>query len=275
MIRTRSIHALALLAASLCTPCLLHAQPAATKPDANASAAKPAPEPPPPSKACPDCAARRRDFDGLPTQTFYLKYATTAQEMNEIATALRQLLSPDDKTFVVQSQNAILIRAIPEDIALAQKVLDNLDRPKKTWRLTYTITEVDGANRIGAQHYSMDVVDGQQTTIKQGNRVPVATGNYSPVIPNSESKVQYQDIGMTFDATLTTIQGGARLSTEVDETSVVDDKTGEGARNPVFRQSVFKGKATLAPNKPLVLGSMDIPGSTRHLEIEVLMEPLP
>jgi hypothetical protein len=29
------------------------------------------------------------------------------------------------------------------------------------------------------------------------------------------------------------------------------------------------------PGKPLVLGSMDIPGSTRHLDVEVVMEVVP
>jgi len=272
MIRTRFIHALALFAASLCAPSLLHAQPAATKPDANTSAAKPAPEPPPASKACPDCAARRKDYDGLATQTFYLKYATSANDINEIATAIRQLLSPDDKTFVVPTQNAIVIRGIPEDMALVQKVLDNLDRPKKAFRLTYTVTEVDGANRIGAQHYSMDIVDGQQTTTQQDSRVPVPTGSKDE--HGQFTSFTYEDVGITFDATLQVQSGDAKLKSSIDQTSIADAST-SGLSAPVIRHSNLKGTYVLAPNKPLVLGSMDIPGSTRHLEIEVLMEPLP
>lgn len=222
------------------------------------------------SKTCPDCAARRRDFDGLPTQTFYLKYATSANEMNEIAAALRQLLSSDDRTFVIPSQDAIMVRAIPEDIALAQKVLDNLDRPKKAFRLTYTVTEMDGANRVGAQHYTMDLVDGQQTTLQQSSRVPFAMGATS-------TNYTYQDIGTTFNATLSLQGNGARLSTSIDQNSAADQSgaAAETYHPIVTRTASLKGSYLLTPNKPLVLGAMDIPGSSRHLEIEVLMEPLP
>jgi hypothetical protein len=37
----------------------------------------------------------------------------------------------------------------------------------------------------------------------------------------------------------------------------------------------LKGESLLAPGKPLMLGSVDIPGSTSHLDVEVVMEPLP
>jgi hypothetical protein len=30
----------------------------------------------------------------------------------------------------------------------------------------------------------------------------------------------------------------------------------------------------LMPGKPVILGSLDIPGSIRHLDVDVMMEPL-
>jgi type II secretory pathway component GspD/PulD (secretin) len=273
MIRTRPLVSafITMLAVGAAIPARAQ-QPISARPTTPpaAEATKPAPEPPP-SKACPDCAARRRDFDGLPTQAFYLKYATSANEMNEIATTLRQLLSPDDRTFVVPSQDAIVIRAIPEDLALAQKILDNLDRPKKAWRLTYTLTEIDGGKRLGSQHYSMVIADGQQATLKQGDRVPLTIASNNA----GQNQVSYQDVGMSFDAQLNQINDGARLRSDVAQSSLADDKTQAAAQDPILRQSTLKSEATLIPNKPLVLGSMDMPGSTHSLQIEVLMEPLP
>jgi hypothetical protein len=35
---------------------------------------------------------------------------------------------------------------------------------------------------------------------------------------------------------------------------------------------MLEGMSTLAQGKPMVLGSLDIPGSTRHEEIEVVSE---
>jgi hypothetical protein len=35
---------------------------------------------------------------------------------------------------------------------------------------------------------------------------------------------------------------------------------------------VLDGKSNLTPGKPVILGSLDIPGGARHLEIEVASE---
>lgn len=272
MIRTPSI---SLLTLALTFAPALHAQPTSAKSaDASANQSQPSA-----TKSSSDSSTppRRHDDGTWPTRTFYLKYATTQNDINEIATAIRQLLPPPVQTFVIAGEDAIVMHADPDDLALVQKLLDDLDRPKKSWRLTYTVTEMDGTNRIGAQHYSMVVADGQQATLKQGDRVPVTIAPYA-----SENRVTYQDVGMSFDTRLDRIKDGARLRSEVtqssiagDKSSVTDGKPGIAAQDPVFRQATLKSQADLAPNKPLVLGSMDIPGSTRHLEIEVLMEPLP
>jgi hypothetical protein len=248
----------------------------AAAPSSFAQPAKPSPEATVP-KPCPDCAARRKDWDSVPTHTFYLKYAIQPADMNEIVAVLRVLLPEDDKTILVPQQGAIVVRAIPEDIALVEKILADLDRPKKTWRLTYTLSEMDGEKRVGTQHYSMVVKDAQQTVMKQGNRVPIVTAASSKdVSSTTQTQFAYQDVGMTFSATLDGLQeGGARLRSDVVKTSLADEKSGFGQQDPVFRQSELKGEATLAPGKPLVLGSMDMPGTTHHLQIEALMEPLP
>ncbi len=41
---------------------------------------------------------------------------------------------------------------------------------------------------------------------------------------------------------------------------------------PVIRQTTLEGTSTLVQGKPLVLGSLDVPGSTRHQEVEVVSE---
>ena len=73
------------------------------------------------------------------------------------------------------SQSAISIRGSAEDIALAQKILSDLDKTKKIYRLTYTMTEKDGGKTIGVQHFSIIVASGSRTDFKQGSRVPVVT----------------------------------------------------------------------------------------------------
>jgi hypothetical protein len=83
----------------------------------------------------------------------------------------------------------------------------------------------------------------------------------------------YVDVGMNFDATIDTTSEGIRLRTTVEQSSVAEGK-GIGPENPVIRQAQFRGTSYLAPARPLKVGTFDIPDTTRHLDIEVSMEPL-
>src|ERR1700677_4974104 len=111
-------------------------------------------------------------------QTLYLTNLTQQNDANELLTDLRNML-PKAKTYYVPSQSAISIRGSAEDIALAQKILSDLDKTKKIYRLNYTMTERDGGKTIGVQHFSMIVASGSRTDFKQGSRIPVATANFT------------------------------------------------------------------------------------------------
>ena len=204
-------------------------------------------------------------------KTFYFSYATGQNDLNEIVTALRNMISPSAKIYPVMSQKAVVVRVVPEDLAMIQRMLEELDRPKKTYRLTYTINEMDAGKRIGSQHFGMVLAAGQRTQLKQGSKVPVVTGTNKDG-GALQSAVSYLDIGMNFDATLEESANGVSLRTKVEQLSLADEKSGVGVQDPVIRQTVLEGTSFLAPGKPLVLGSVDIPGSTRHLDVEVVME---
>ncbi len=64
-------------------------------------------------------------------KTFYLTNLTREEDANEIQTDLRNML-PMAKLYYVPSQNALSMRASAEDIALAQKILADLDRTPKS-----------------------------------------------------------------------------------------------------------------------------------------------
>ena len=224
----------------------------------------------------------RNRFELMPEQTFYVNNAYQASDLNEINTALRNLLPPNDKLYLVPSQSVILVSATSEDLALVQKLLNDLDRPKKTYRLTYTVTESDNGKRVGTQHFAMVLVSGQTATLKQGSKVPVATGSYnsgSAATDKNPAGVQtqftYLDVGMNFEATLLATGNNAMLKSSVEQSSIAPEQSGVGPQDPIVRQTSLKGMFLLSPGKPLILGSVDIPGSTRHLDVEAVMEPLP
>ncbi len=205
-------------------------------------------------------------------RTFSLTNVSRPDDATEVTTALRNLLDPSDKVFLVPSQNAIVVRGTPEQILLAQKLLTDLDRLKKTYRVSYTITETDSGKHVGMQRFSMIVVSGGRTTLKQGSKVPVVTGTYNPGSSSAQTQMTYLDVGMNFDASLDEFVDGVRLRTKVEQSGIAEEKSGVGAQDPIVRQTVLEGTSILVPGKALTLGSLDIPGTTRHLEIEVVLE---
>jgi type II secretory pathway component GspD/PulD (secretin) len=221
-------------------------------------------------KAKQDAANSR--IDSRPYQTFYLANTTSQNEANEIVVAVRNVVEPSVRIYLVPSENALVMRATPDQLALAQKIINDIDRPKKVYRLTYTITEMDGGKRIGNQHFAMVLTAGQRTVVKQGSKVPIATGSYNEGNSGAQTQFTYLDVGLSFEATLDEYGNGARVRSKVEQSSIAEEKSGVGAQDPIVRQTVMEGTSFLTRGKPMVLGSLDVPGSTRHLDVEVVME---
>lgn len=252
---------LSLLAGFIFTTALALAAPAQTpESDKPAAATAPAKQEQP----------QRSSYGPTITRVFYLKNLTTRDDQFEALNTLRNFIDTHDHIILMPSQNAIVMEAPADHIAAAEKILNDLDKPKRTYRLIYTFIDLDGTKRLGDQHYSMVLVSGQRAVLKQGNRVPVFTGTD----PKSNSQITYIDIGMNFDATIDDAPNSLRLKAKVEQSSIVEDRSGALPQDPIIRQSLFEGSAVLTPGKPIVLGSLDITGTTRRIEIQATVEPL-
>lgn len=203
-------------------------------------------------------------------QTFFLKNVTETRDLNEVTTEMRNVMSRA-KIYQVASQNAITIRATPEDLQTAQKLLADIDQPKKVYRVTFTITQSDGGKKIGSQHYSLVVTGDSKSSFKQGNRIPIVTGTFDKDSSGPSTQIQYQDVGVNIEAVLT----GVGLRTKIEQTSVSDEKSNVGIQDPVVRQTTLEGMSTFVPGKSVALGSMDIPGTMQHQDIELVAELVP
>jgi type II secretory pathway component GspD/PulD (secretin) len=204
------------------------------------------------------------------SETIFLNNATSMNDLNDIQTALRNSFTRA-RLYGVAGQYALTVRGSAEDVAAAKKMVTELDRPRKVYRVTYTVTESDAGKRTGSEHFSLIVASGTKSTLKQGNRVPLITG-MSGESPNAAqgAQVQYIDTGLNIEATIE----GAALKTKVEQSAVADEKSGIGVQDPVIRQTMVEGLSSLDPGRPVVLGSLDIPGTTRHQEIAVTTELL-
>lgn len=216
-----------------------------------------------------DCTEARRQ-----AKTIYLANVTSQNDANEILVAVRNTFEPELKIFLLTSQNALVVSTYPEEFARIEALVHSLDHPHKTYRLTYTITELDAGKPIGTQHLSMVVVDGQRTTAKEGTKVPVATGSFTTDNNSSQTQFTYLDVGMNIDSTLTGYDNGALLKAKVEQSGIGQTSTIAGVTEPIVSQTVFEGISFLPPGKPVMLGSVDVPNTTRRLDIAVVMDAI-
>jgi general secretion pathway protein D len=86
---------------------------------------------------------KRTDLDQQAVQTFYLTNASQANDANELVVAIRNLLDPSVKIYVVPSQNAIVMRATPDELLIAQKLLNDLDRARPEVVVDVAVLEVN------------------------------------------------------------------------------------------------------------------------------------
>lgn len=86
---------------------------------------------------------KRTDLDEQAVQTFYLTNASQQNDANEVVIAIRNLLDPSVKIYLVPSQNAIVMRATPDQLLLAEKLLNDLDRARPEVVVDIAVLEVD------------------------------------------------------------------------------------------------------------------------------------
>ena len=136
------------------------------------------------------------------------------------------------------------------------------------YRLTYTLTEMDGTKRIGSHHYVIAVdVDAPPTSLKLGTKIPIETGASGPGSLPGQTEISYIDIGVNIRSHLRQFANGVELNSHVVQSAV--DSQQSLLKSPVIRVSDLESTVLLNENKPVILGTVDIPGSTHSLQVQV------
>ena len=169
---------------------------------------------------------------------------------------------------------ALLVCAVP---ALAHAQQPSAKPLTHTYRLAYTLTVVDAGKRTGVQHFTMTVsAPTNRGSVKMGEKIPVVTGSYSEAKSDVQTQFTYLDVGISISATVAEDANGISLNSKVEQSSVAPVRvTISGVSEPVIRQMVLENTSQIVPGKSVALGSLDIPDSTSHIEIEVSVEQLP
>jgi general secretion pathway protein D len=100
-----------------------------------------------------DTQAKRKELEQSVIRTFYLSNLSTPTEIQDVTNTLRQIL---EITRVQQlpSQGAIIVRGTPDQIALAEKVIYDIDKAKPEVVVEVAVMQVqkDKLHQIGIQY---------------------------------------------------------------------------------------------------------------------------
>src|SRR5215471_9016036 len=140
-----------------------------------------------------DNQQKRRDYEDLILKTIYLTNSVTSTEITEAITALRTLLN---MRYLAQStsMNAIIVRDTADRIAIAEKIITDLDKPKGEVLVDATVMEVDISTlrQLGIlppQGTSIQTIGGSAVTGSAAgnafplNNLPRSSAAYSLTIP--------------------------------------------------------------------------------------------
>jgi general secretion pathway protein D len=84
---------------------------------------------------------KRTEMDEQAIETFYLSNAWQQNDLNDVQTVLRNVMQ-GLKVFGVASQNAIVVRGTPDELLLAQKLINDLDKARPEVVVDIAVLEV-------------------------------------------------------------------------------------------------------------------------------------
>src|ERR1700736_662175 len=121
----------------------------------------------------PDQPQKRRDYEEQVMRSFYLSNTVQPQELTEVVTGWRQLLDLK-RIQQLNARNAIVIRATPGQLALAQKFIQDVDtaQPEVVVQVSVLEARVDKMRNLGilpGQTALLTIVPPGTTSINNNN----------------------------------------------------------------------------------------------------------
>jgi general secretion pathway protein D len=98
-----------------------------------------------------DNVTKRRDYEDEVVKVFYLKNPTSTQEFSEMVTAVRSVTDVR-RMFQFNGENAVVVRDTVDKVALVEKLLHDLDKPKAEVVIDVIVMDIssDVSHQIGA-----------------------------------------------------------------------------------------------------------------------------
>jgi len=141
-----------------------------------------------------DTASKRKEIQSTVMKTFYLRNVASAAELQEAASTLKGILDIS-RIQVIPGQNAMIIRGTPDQMVLAQKLLEDIDKPKPEVEIDIAVLSVSRSNIL-----SLGTTPPTSVTVSEvGSPTPTTTTNTGTT-------------GTTTTSTTTSTGGGVTLN---------------------------------------------------------------
>ncbi|MBI4442987.1 MAG: hypothetical protein HY649_06385 [Acidobacteria bacterium] len=141
----------------------------------------------------PDTAVKRREQEQQVIKTFYISNTITPQELTEVVTAIRTLLETR-RIQQINSMNAIIIRDTPDKVAIAEKIIRDIDKARPEVVVDVAVLEV---RRDRSRQLGLFPVSGSTTGIqlqgKLSGGLPLSTADFSVTTPTGQLNLLLSD----------------------------------------------------------------------------------
>ena len=134
----------------------------------------------------PDNPAKRKEIETNVIKTFYLSNVATPTELQDLVNAMRQILEIP-RIQQLPSQNAIVVRGTPDQVALAEKLISDIDKAKPEVIVEVVIMQVSrdkvrnlGLNpptSVSVQLQPNVTTSSSTTTNTNGTTTPASNGS--------------------------------------------------------------------------------------------------
>jgi general secretion pathway protein D len=196
-----------------------------------------------------DNPAKRKELEQNVIKTFYLSNLSQPTELQDVVNAMRTILEVS-RIQQLPSQGAIVVRGTPDQVALAQKLVDDLDKAKPEVLIDVAVMEVsrDKMKQLGINPPTSVTVQLQPnvstttTTPTQNGTTPTTTPTSNGLSLNTFNQLNATDFQVTIPS--------------ATATALLSDSTSRIVQNPQIR-ALDGQKATLKIGErvPVATGS--------------------
>lgn len=137
-----------------------------------------------------DNPTKHRDYDDEVVKTFYVTNATSVQEFQEIAVAIRTV-ADIRRVFTYNAQKAMIVRGTLDAVALAEKLVHDLDKPKSEVVVDVIVME---ANSSHTRDLAASLVNAAG---QAGLRIPFVFTPRNPILTQGSTTTSGAGTGIT------------------------------------------------------------------------------